>query len=95
MLDAFYYDKQITITRKKKIMMMVLMMMTVKITFVCHIEQFCTRLVAGRGHQLLIIIDAGTDHPEQQGYIYIGGHWKIIVSFELKNPQKACYKLMI
>ena len=69
-------------------MMLVLMMMTVNITFVCHIKQLYSASSTGRGHQLLIIIDAGTDHPEQQGYIYIGGHRKIIVSFELKNPQK-------
>ena len=67
---AFDYDKQTTITRRRKIMMLVLLMMTVNITFSAT-QNNCTRLVAGRGHQLLIIIDAGTDHPEQQGYIYV------------------------
>ena len=51
-------------------MMLVLLMMTVNITFSAT-QNNCTRLVAGWGHQLLIIIDAGTDHPEQQGYIYV------------------------
>ena len=51
-------------------MMLVLMMMTVNITFVCHIKQLYSASSTGRGHQLLIIIDVGIDHPEQQGYIY-------------------------